>query len=167
MGRIAVIGGGSWGTALAAHLARRGVDVRLWVREPEIVAAIARMRRNAWYLSDIELPSAVRATGDLAQALDGAGLVMIAVPSEFVAGLLKHIGRLPVDTPIVSATKGLDPERHLRMTELIADRFPGAPVAALSGPTFAREVALGLPTACVVASMAKLPVRVSRCVSAR
>jgi len=150
--RVAVVGGGSWGTALAAHLARRGVDVRLWVREPEIVDAIAQTRRNAWYLSDIELPSAVRATGDLAQALDGAGIVMIAVPSEFVAGLLKHIGRLPADAPIVSATKGLDPERHLRMTELIADRFPGAPVAALSGPTFAREVALGLPTACVVAS---------------
>jgi len=152
IGRVAVIGGGSWGTALAAHLARRGVDLRLWVREPEIVDAIARTRRNAWYLSDIELPSAVRATGDLAQALDGAGLVMIAVPSEFVAGLLKHIGRLPADAPVVSATKGLDPERHLRMTELIADRFPGAPVAALSGPTFAREVALGLPAACVVAS---------------
>ena len=65
MGRIAVIGGGSWGTALAAHLARRGVDARLWVREPEIVDAIARTRRNAWYLSDIELPTAVRATGDL------------------------------------------------------------------------------------------------------
>ena len=152
IGRVAVVGGGSWGTALAAHLARRGVDVRLWVREPEIVDAIAQTRRNAWYLSDIELPSAVRATGDLAQALDGAGIVMIAVPSEFVAGLLKHIGNLPADAPIVSATKGLDPERHLRMTELIADRFPGAPVAALSGPTFAREVALGLPTACVVAS---------------
>ncbi len=152
IGRVAVIGGGSWGTALAAHLARRGVDVRLWVREPEIVDAIARTRRNAWYLSDIELPSAVGATGDLAHALDGAGLVMIAVPSEFVAGLLKHIGRLPADAPIVSATKGLDPERHLRMTELIADRFPGTPVAALSGPTFAREVGLGLPTACVVAS---------------
>ncbi len=149
---VAIIGGGSWGTALAAHLARRGGDVRLWVREPEIVDAIARTRRNAWYLSDVELPSAVRATGDLAQALDGAGLVVIAVPSEFVAGLLKHIGRLPADVPIVSATKGLDPERHLRMTELIADRFPGASVGALSGPTFAREVALGLPTACVVAS---------------
>jgi glycerol-3-phosphate dehydrogenase (NAD(P)+) len=69
-----------------------------------------------------------------------------------VAGLLKNIGPLPPDVPIVSATKGLDPESHLRMTELIGTRFPGAPLAALSGPTFAREVALGLPTACVVAS---------------
>ena len=149
---IAVVGGGSWGTALSAHLARRGAEVRLWVREAEIVDAIARTRRNAWYLADVELPSGVRATGDLPEALDGAGLVIIAVPSEFVAGLLKHIGRVRSGVPIVSATKGLDPERHLRMTELIADRFPGAHVAALSGPTFAREVALGLPTACVVAS---------------
>ncbi len=149
---VAVIGGGSWGTALSAHLARRGGEVRLWVREPEIVEAIARTGRNAWYLSDVELPAAVRATGDLVEALDGASLVTIAVPSEFVAGLLKNVSGLPAGVPIVSATKGLDPERHLRMTELIGGRFPGAPVAALSGPTFAREVALGLPTACVIAS---------------
>src|SRR5215470_4838208 len=149
---VVVIGGGSWGTALSVHLGRQGVPVRLWVREAEIVDAIARTRRNAWYLSDVELPAAVRATGDLAEALDGADLVTIAVPSEFVAGLLKNLGPLPPDVPIVSATKGLDPERHLRMTELIGSRFPGAPLAALSGPTFAREVALGLPTACVIAS---------------
>jgi glycerol-3-phosphate dehydrogenase (NAD(P)+) len=149
---IALIGGGSWGTALAAHLGRRGADVRLWVREPEIVEAIARTRRNAWYLADIELPATVRATGDVAEALDGAALVVIAVPSEFVGATLKNVGRLPLGVPIVSATKGFDPERHVRMTELIADRFPDRPVAALSGPTFAREVALGAPTACVVAS---------------
>jgi glycerol-3-phosphate dehydrogenase (NAD(P)+) len=149
---IALIGGGSWGTALAAHLGRRGTDVRLWVREPEIVEAIARTRRNAWYLTDIELPGAVCATSDLAEALDGAALVVIAVPSEFVGATLKNVGWLPLGVPIVSATKGFDPERHVRMTELIADRFPDRPVAALSGPTFAREVALGAPTACVVAS---------------
>jgi glycerol-3-phosphate dehydrogenase (NAD(P)+) len=149
---VAIIGGGSWGMALSVHLGRLGGDVRLWVREPEIVDAITRTRRNAWYLSDVDVPPAVRATGDLAEALEGAGLVLIAVPSEFVAGLLKHIGHLRSGVPILSATKGLDPEHHVRMTELIVDRFPGAPVAALSGPTFAREVALGLPTACVVAS---------------
>jgi glycerol-3-phosphate dehydrogenase (NAD(P)+) len=149
---IALIGGGSWGTALAIHLGRRGVDVRLWVREPEIVEAIASTRRNAWYLSDIELPACVRATGDIAEALDGATLTIIAVPSEFVGATLKSIGRLGPGVPVVSATKGFDPERHVRMTELIADRWPGVPVAALSGPTFAREVGLGSPTACVVAS---------------
>lgn len=149
---IALIGGGSWGTALASYLGRRGADVRLWVREPEIVESIARTRRNAWYLADVELPPAVRATGDLAEALDGAALAIIAVPSEFVGATVTKVAGLRAGVPIVSATKGLDPGRHVRMTELIADRFPGAPVAALSGPTFAREVALGLPTACVVAS---------------
>ena len=149
---LALIGGGSWGTALAAHFGRRGLAVRLWAREPEIVESIARARRNAWYLTDVEVPASVRATADLAEALDGAALVVVAVPSEFVGAVLKGMGRLPSGVPIVSATKGLDPERHVRMTELIADRCPGAPVAALSGPTFAREVALGLPTACVVAS---------------
>ena len=149
---LALIGGGSWGTALAAHLGRRGLEVHLWVREPEIVESIARTRRNAWYLADVELPAGVRATGDVAEALDGATLVVVAVPSEFVDGMLARIGHARPDVPIVSATKGLDPERHVRMSELIADRCPGAPVAALSGPTFAREVALGRPTACVVAS---------------
>src|SRR6185436_19717094 len=124
---IALIGGGSWGTALAAHLGRRGDDVHLWVREPEIVDAIARTRRNAWYLSDVELPTAVRATGDLARALDGAELVVIAVPSEFVDSVLGNMADLPAGVPIVSATKGFDPERHVRMTELIAQRCPAAP----------------------------------------
>jgi glycerol-3-phosphate dehydrogenase (NAD(P)+) len=150
--RVALVGGGSWGTALAAHLGRRGAEVRLWVREPEIVESIARTRKNAWYLSDVELPASVHATGDLAEALKGAAVVVIAVPSEFVGATLKGIGTPAAGVPIVSATKGFDPQSHVRMTELIVERCPGAPVAALSGPTFAREVALGRPTACVVAS---------------
>jgi glycerol-3-phosphate dehydrogenase (NAD(P)+) len=150
--RLALIGGGSWGTALAAHFGRRGSAVRLWVREPEIVESIARTRRNPWYVADVELPAGVRATGEVKEALDGATLIVIAVPSEFVGATLESLGPSPADVPIVSATKGLDPERHLRMTELIAERCPGRPVAALSGPTFAREVALGRPTACVVAA---------------
>ncbi|HMH49882.1 MAG TPA: NAD(P)H-dependent glycerol-3-phosphate dehydrogenase [Candidatus Acidoferrum sp.] len=149
---LALIGGGSWGTALATHCGRRGLAVRLWVREPEIVESIARTRRNPWYLADVELPASVRATGDLGEALDGATMIVVAVPSEFVDSVLKSMGRLRTDVPIVSATKGFDPTRHVRMTELLADRGPHTPVAALSGPTFAREVALGLPTACVVAS---------------
>ena len=149
---LALIGGGSWGTALAAHFGRRGLAMRLWAREPEIVESIARTRRNAWYLDDVELAASVRVTAELAEALAGATLVVVAVPSEFVDAVLTGMGRLPSGVPIVSATKGLDPERHVRMTELIADRWPGVPVAALSGPTFAREVALGRPTACVVAS---------------
>jgi glycerol-3-phosphate dehydrogenase (NAD(P)+) len=91
-------------------------------------------------------------SGDITAVVDGVAVVLVAVPSEFVALTLKSIARVPAAVPVVSATKGFDPERHLRMTEVIAERFPESGVAALSGPTFAREVALGRPTAAVVAS---------------
>jgi glycerol-3-phosphate dehydrogenase (NAD(P)+) len=149
---IGIVGGGSWGTALGVHLARAGLDVRLWAREPEVVAGIRGERRNPWYLSDVPVPEALHVTGDLAEAADGVEILIIAVPSEFVASTLGALARIPDGVPVVSATKGFDPVRHLRMTQLIAARFPSAPVAALSGPTFAREVATGQPTAAVVAS---------------
>jgi len=149
---IAVVGAGSWGTALAVHLARTGAGVRLWAREPEVVTGIRAVRRNPWYLSDVEVPGAVEVTGDLATAVRGASLVVLVVPSEFFAASLVRLGPVPEGVPLVSATKGLDPARHLRMTELLRERFPNSPVAALSGPTFAREVALGLATAAVIAA---------------
>jgi glycerol-3-phosphate dehydrogenase (NAD(P)+) len=150
--RLAVIGAGSWGTALAIHLARAGAAVGLWAREPEIAEGISRTRRNPWYLSDLECPPAVAVTTEPEEAITGAETVVVAVPSEFVAATLKGFGRIPAGVPVVSATKGFDPERHLRVTEIIGEALPGRPVAALSGPTFAREVALGRPTACVVAA---------------
>ncbi len=149
---LGVVGGGSWGTALAIHLARAGHTVRLWAREPEVVEGIRTARRNPFYLSDVECPPGISPTTDPTQALGDAAIVVIVVPSEFFGGTLKSLGRLPAGVPILSATKGLDPERHLRMTELVGEHFPQTPVAALSGPTFAREVALGRPTACVVAA---------------
>ena len=148
---VGVVGGGSWGTALGIHLARAGTPVRLWAREPEVVDGIARERRNPWYLKDAPMPRGLEATGDLGDLGRDVDLVLVAVPSEFVATTLGSL-RIPGGVPVVSATKGFDPARHLRMTELIVERFPAAPVAALSGPTFAREVAAGLPTAAVVAS---------------
>jgi glycerol-3-phosphate dehydrogenase (NAD(P)+) len=149
---IGVIGGGSWGTALAIHLARAGGAVRLWAREPEVVEGIRTARRNPFYLSDVECPPGIQATGDPGEAVRDAAVVIVVVPSEFFAATLKNVGGIPPDVPIVSATKGLDPERHRRMSEILLERYPGAPLAALSGPTFAREVALGQPTASVVAS---------------
>jgi glycerol-3-phosphate dehydrogenase (NAD(P)+) len=148
----AILGAGSWGTALAIHLARGGVGVRLWARDPAIAAGIAARRRNPLYLEEAELPDHVVATTDLARAVAGADLVIVAVPSEFVARTLKSVPVLRPGAVVVSATKGFDPERHLRMSELIAERFPAVGVAVLSGPTFAREVAHGQPTAAVVAS---------------
>jgi glycerol-3-phosphate dehydrogenase (NAD(P)+) len=149
---VAIIGGGSWGTALAIHAARNGAEVQLWAREPEVVEGIRARRRSPWYLADIDVPRSVHPTTDQGEALRGATLAIIAVPSEFVATALKALPPIPTDVPIVSATKGLDPERHLRMSEVIAEQFPDARVAVLSGPTFAREVALGRPTAAVIAS---------------
>jgi len=148
----AVIGAGSWGTALASHLRRKGADVRLWAREAEVVAGIRASRRNPFFLADVELPDGLAVSRELGAVVAGAELVVVAVPSEFVASTLKAITALPPDAPVVSATKGFDPERHVRMTEVVAERFPEAPVAALSGPTFAREVALGRPTAAVIAA---------------
>ncbi len=149
---IAIVGGGSWGTALAIHLARRTGRVRLWAREPEVVEGIRVRRRSPWYLADVDVPPEVEATADLREALRGATLVIMAVPSEFFAATLKAVGPIPAAVPIVTATKGFDPERHLRMSEVIAEQLPSTRVAALSGPTFAREVALGRPTAAVIAS---------------
>ena len=149
---IAIVGGGSWGTALAIHLARSAGAVRLWAREPEVVEGIRTRRRSPWYLPDLEIPSGVDATTEIAEALRGASLVVVAVPSEFFAATLKSVGPLSDAVPIVTATKGFDPERHLRMSEVVGEQFPHARVAALSGPTFAREVALGRPTAAVIAS---------------
>jgi len=147
---IVVIGAGSWGTGLAAHLARNGERVRLWSRSPEIVEGIRARRRNPWYLADVELPGGIEATADATTALAGAELVVIAVPSEFVGATLDRFA--PVSVPVVSATKGFEPVHHRRMSEVIAERWPGAPVAVLSGPTFAREVARAQPTAAVVAA---------------
>jgi glycerol-3-phosphate dehydrogenase (NAD(P)+) len=149
---IAVVGAGSWGTALAAHLRRRGDTVRLWAREPEVATSIRETSRNPFFLSDVDLPGGLDVSSDINAVVDGASVVIVAVPSEFVARTLKGIGPVPAGTPIVSATKGFDPERHVRMSEVIAERFPQAAVAALSGPTFAREVVLGRPTAAVIAS---------------
>jgi len=146
---ITIVGAGSWGTALAIHLARQGQPVRLCARSAEAVAAMRARRRNPWYLPDVDLPEGVEATTDAAAAVAGASLVVVAVPSEFFADALARLGR--VSAPVVSATKGFEPGGHRRMSEVIAGRWPSAGVAVLSGPTFAREVALAQPTAAVIA----------------
>jgi glycerol-3-phosphate dehydrogenase (NAD(P)+) len=147
---VAVLGAGSWGTALAIHLARAGARVALCARNPAVVHAIERTRHHPTYLADVELPTGVMPTSNAPEAVAASGLLIVAVPSEFLAAALGGLGAVRV--PVVSATKGFDPTRHVRMSEIIAERLPGARVAALSGPTFAREVALGRPTAAVVAS---------------
>jgi len=149
----AIIGAGSWGTALAVQFGRSGVAVRLWARDPALARAIAGARENRRYLPNVALPAGVFVTADHAEALDGASLVVLAVPSHFLRGVLQPLAAaVPPGSVLLSATKGLEPSSALRMSELLSQVVPGRPVAVLSGPSFAREVAAGLPTALVVAS---------------
>jgi glycerol-3-phosphate dehydrogenase (NAD(P)+) len=151
---VAILGAGSFGTALAAHLGTAGHAVRLWARDVTLAADIARRHANPVYLPDIALPASVAATGALDAALTGAELVVAAVPSHGLRRVLEQARPwLHRDLTIVSATKGLEEGTHLRMSELISSVLGEAtPVAVISGPSFASEVARGLPTAIVVAS---------------
>jgi len=152
--RIAVIGAGSWGTALAIHCARIGHEVRLWGRDAALVANIARTRENVSYLPSAVLPDTVALTASLERALENATLVVAAVPSHGLRAVLRESRPfLPPAVVIVSASKGLEAGSMRRMSEVIHEEA-GAEhrVVALSGPSFAVEVAHGLPTAVVVAS---------------
>jgi glycerol-3-phosphate dehydrogenase (NAD(P)+) len=152
--RVAVLGAGSFGTALGSHLSQLGHDVQLWARDPALADAIARSGVNAVYLPDLTLPSSVRPTSDLLAAVDGAELIVAAVPSHGLRDVMRRASPgLAPHAIVVSTTKGLEEQTLLRMTELLADTLgPDHPTAALSGPSFASEVARGLPTAVVVAS---------------
>jgi glycerol-3-phosphate dehydrogenase (NAD(P)+) len=148
-----VIGGGAWGTALASHCAREGLAVRLWAREPEVAAAVNERHENVAYLPGALLPPELLASPRLEEALEGADTVLVVVPSEFARGIYRRIGPLlGRGSVLVSATKGIETDTLRRMSEVAAEEVPAHPVAVLSGPSFALEVARALPTAVVVAS---------------
>jgi glycerol-3-phosphate dehydrogenase (NAD(P)+) len=156
MSALALIGGGSWGTALAIVLAPRFDSVHLWVYETDLAARMVDSRENDVYLPGCPLPSNVAPTSSLATALHGAGIVLSVMPSHHVRGIYGEMLPLLQESMLfVSATKGLENETLLRASEVIREvlqpRF-GARVAVISGPTFAREVARFEPTALVVAS---------------
>jgi glycerol-3-phosphate dehydrogenase (NAD(P)+) len=151
--RTTVVGGGAWGTALASHCARAGLPVRMWVREPEVAAAVNERRENPAYLPGVTLPSGISATCRLDEALADAQVALVVVPSEFCRAVYRELRDLaPRSTLLVSCTKGLEIDTLRRMTEVAAAEAPGHPLAVLSGPSFALEVAGALPTAVVVAS---------------
>ncbi|MGA6992329.1 MAG: 2-dehydropantoate 2-reductase N-terminal domain-containing protein, partial [Candidatus Deferrimicrobiaceae bacterium] len=154
-GRIAVIGGGSWGTAFAAMLAERHKDVSLWIREKEVCATIRSDRENRAFLPGVKVPEGVCATTCLEEALAGRTIVAFAVPSQHMRELAGLCG--PHFVPgavVVSLAKGLENGTLLRMTEVLAQALPGSRtrLAVLSGPTFAGEVARGSPSGATVAS---------------
>ncbi len=151
--RTTIVGGGAWGTALASHCVRAGLPVRFWVREPEVAVAVNERHENSAFLPEAELPPGLHATSSMEEALADAEAVLVVVPSEFCRGVYRRIGELaPKGAMLVSATKGLEIESLRRMSQVAAAEAPGHPVAALSGPSFALEVARALPTAVVVAS---------------
>jgi len=154
MKRVAVIGAGSWGTALAIHLARNGHDVRLWVREPELLEAMRQTGENTMFLPGFPLPGAVRPCHRFDEALADSGLVVSAVPSHGTRDVLRAAAPfMEPSATIVTATKGLEPNTLLRVSEVITEELgEGHRVVALSGPSFAVEVARQLPTAVSAAS---------------
>jgi glycerol-3-phosphate dehydrogenase (NAD(P)+) len=154
MNRIAVLGAGSWGTALSIHFAREGQQVSLWARDAALARAMTAAAGNAQYLPDVPFPSGVTPTASLDAALDGAAFVVVAVPSHGLRAVVRAAAPLMPDHAIVvSAAKGLEVESLQRMSQVIGAETRGRlPVVVLSGPTFALEVARGLPAAVLAAS---------------
>ncbi|MDP2624451.1 MAG: NAD(P)H-dependent glycerol-3-phosphate dehydrogenase, partial [Actinomycetota bacterium] len=150
--RVCVIGAGSWGTAIA-RLAGTAADTILWARRPELARKIQETRTNPDYLPDITLPEGLSATADLEEAITGADLLIMAVPSHGFRDVLESAGDgVPRGIPIVSLTKGIETGTLLRMTEVVlevVDADPSA-VGVLTGPNLAREIAAGQPAAAVV-----------------
>jgi glycerol-3-phosphate dehydrogenase (NAD(P)+) len=153
--KIAVIGGGAWGTALADLLARKGERVTLWAREPEVIESVNRQHVNAMFLPNASLAPALRADGDLVRSVAGAEVIVSAAPSHAVRPVMRQAAAaLERSKPLViSASKGLDPDQLERPSCVLSQVLPkGVPIAVLSGPSFALEVFQQQPTAVVAAS---------------
>jgi glycerol-3-phosphate dehydrogenase (NAD(P)+) len=153
-GHVAVVGAGSWGTAFAAVIAANHIPTLLWARRAELAREINLRHANQPYLADVPLPTTLRATADVEEAVGPAAVVVMAVPSHALREKIKEIGPLiPTDAAVVSLTKGVEQDSLLRMTEVMAEAGNVEPerTAAVSGPNLAREVAQGLPGATVVA----------------
>jgi len=151
--RLAVIGGGAWGSALASVAARAGAGVVLWARDPDVVAAINQRHENPVYLPAIALDPGVAATTDAAAAIAGADAALIVVPAQFLRGALAMLEPLmPVGLPLLLCAKGIETQSLKTMSEIAGEIAPHAPAAVLSGPSFAAEVVRGLPAAVTIAA---------------
>ncbi len=158
--RVAVVGGGSWGTALARLLSSNGVETLMWAMEPEVVASARDRRENTLFLPGIELPAELRVTNDVEQALHGAEVVVSAVPTQHVRRVFATVEpHLRAAEVVVSVSKGIEVESLQTPARILAEVLPrrlADAVVVLSGPSFAREVAVGHPAA-VLAAGATLP----------
>ncbi len=149
---VTVLGGGAWGTALALQMHRAGHRVRIWARDADSVAAMAR-GENARYLPGVHIDPDIAATTDIGEALRGADCVLVVTPAQVLRTVLEsvrpHVG---AGVPLVLCAKGIEHDSGLLLSDIAQAMLPGNPVAALSGPSFAIDVARGLPTAVVVAA---------------
>ncbi|MEP6990182.1 MAG: NAD(P)H-dependent glycerol-3-phosphate dehydrogenase [bacterium] len=152
MTRCAVIGAGAWGTALADVLARNGHETVLWALEPDVVTSVNVSHRNDRFLHGVALAPSLRAATSLSDALDNASLVCVAVPSQHVRSVLRTCGVLRDDAIMAVASKGIEGGTLALMSDVVAEEAAGHAVVALSGPSFAAEVAAQQPTAIVAAS---------------
>jgi glycerol-3-phosphate dehydrogenase (NAD(P)+) len=151
--RLAIIGGGSWGTALAAAARRAGSEAVIWARDPAVAAAIGERHENPHYLPGIALDPAIAATNDLAAAIAGADAALIVVPAQYLRDVLGALApHLPGRMALLLCAKGIEIVTLRTMSEVAGELRPSNPLAVLSGPSFAAEVARDLPTAVTVAS---------------
>ena len=147
--RLGVIGGGAWGTALAQVGASGGREVLLWAREPEVVEAVNTAHENALFLPGLKLAETVRATGELSE-LANCGAWLVVTPAQHMRAVLEAAPA--ADKPLILCSKGIEEESGALLHRVAAEACPDAPISVLSGPTFAHEVAAGLPTAVTLAS---------------
>lgn len=151
-GRLTVVGAGSWGTALAATAARAGVETRIWGRDRAVIDEINCAHTNSKFLADVPLPPHLRAVHEMSVALHGADALMIVVPSRSVRAVARQIAaHVPPGVPVAISAKGIEAETGLLMTQVAEEELGERPIGCVSGPTFARETALGHPTAATVA----------------
>jgi glycerol-3-phosphate dehydrogenase (NAD(P)+) len=153
--KIAVIGGGSWGTSLAFLLADKGFNVSIWVYEKDVVTAINERHENILFLPGVALSSKIRATSSLEESIEGAEAALFVVPSHVARTVLMKLGPiLPKTTPIISATKGIENDTLLLMSQVMEEVLPASRsnIAVLSGPSFAKEVCQRHPTAVSLAA---------------
>jgi glycerol-3-phosphate dehydrogenase (NAD(P)+) len=151
--RLAIIGGGAWGTALAIVARRAGSKPVVWARDRDVVAAINERHENPFFLPGVALDPAIVSTSDIDAAMAGAETALLAVPAQFLRGVI-HVLRpaLPVGLPVLHCTKGIEAVSLKTMSEISTELLPDSPFAVLSGPTFAAEVARDLPTAVTIAA---------------
>jgi glycerol-3-phosphate dehydrogenase (NAD(P)+) len=153
MTRLAIIGAGTWGTALALAGHRAGSDITIWARDPAIAAAINQRHENPVYLPGIALDPVIRSTSDLSETVSDAEAALLVVPAQFLREVLTAlVPHLPEALPLLLCAKGIETVSLKTMAELTDEICPGRPLAILSGPSFAAEVARDLPTAVVIAS---------------